>query len=243
MNVQKLHFQREKNQLVTLSLHTYKRSTLSFSQSLSLETHSAIHCPSPFTQHSSSPFTQLQCFTTRHPLLFKIPLQHQVSFSPTYIHPPTHYYITSFHIFNHPFTSSYIIIHSALQQNQSKHLLLQSAQLRYFGIKSASIFNLSNIICSLSAKFHTQSSIMSSSSGKVDKSSNTPDIGVGLPTKPTNTPIINPIPNPFRDQMPTTLMSRKTFSKAGKPAMIQLNSHIVEQWPNIDVCQYDVSLL
>ena len=84
---------------------------------------------------------------------------------------------------------------------------------------------------------------MSSRSGKVDKSSNTPDIGVGLPTKPTNTPIIDPIPNPFRDQMPTTLMSRKTFSKAGKPATIQLNSHVVEQWPNIDVYQYDVSLM
>ena len=227
---------------MSLCPFTHKSSTLSFSQSLSLGTHSAIHCLSPFTQHSSSPFTQLQCFTTRHPLLFKIPLQHQVSFFPTYVHPPIHYYTTSFHIFNHPSTSSNII-HSASQQNQNKHLLLQSAQLRYFGIKSASIFNLSNIICSLSAKFYTQSSIMSSSSGKVDKSSNTPDIGVGLPTKPTNTPIINPIPNPFRDQMPTTLMSRKTFSKAGKPAMIQLNSHVVEQWPNIDVYQYDVSLL
>ena len=84
---------------------------------------------------------------------------------------------------------------------------------------------------------------MSASSGKVDKSSNTPDIGVGLPTKPTNTPIIDPMPNPFRDQMPTSLMNRKTFSKAGKPAVIQLNSHVIEQWPNIDVYQYDVSFL
>ena len=82
-----------------------------------------------------------------------------------------------------------------------------------------------------------------SSSKPPDKSSNTPDIGVGLPTKPTNNPIIDPIPNPFRDQMPTTMMSRKTFSKAGKPAIIQVNSHIVEQWPTIDVSQYDVSLL
>ena len=82
-----------------------------------------------------------------------------------------------------------------------------------------------------------------SSSKTVDKSSDTPDIGVGLPTKPTNTPIINPIPNPFRDQMPTSMMSRKEFSKAGKPAVIQLNSHIVEKWPNIDIAQYDVSLL
>ncbi|CAD6579499.1 MAG: hypothetical protein ASARMPRED_009159 [Alectoria sarmentosa] len=79
-----------------------------------------------------------------------------------------------------------------------------------------------------------------SSSTPIDKSSDTPDIGVGLPTKPTITPIIEPIPNPFREQMPTTLMSRKAFSKAGKPAAIQINSHIVEQWPTIDVSQYDI---
>lgn len=82
-----------------------------------------------------------------------------------------------------------------------------------------------------------------SSSTPVDKSTSTPDIGVGLPTKPTNNPIIDSYPNPFRDQMPTSLMSRKTFSKAGKPAVIQVNSHVVEQWPTIDVFQYDVSLL
>ena len=82
-----------------------------------------------------------------------------------------------------------------------------------------------------------------SSSAPRDKSSNTPDIGVGLPTKPMINLIIDPIPNPFRDQMPTTLMSRKAFSKAGKPAVIQVNSHIVEQWPTIDIYQYDVSLL
>ncbi len=84
---------------------------------------------------------------------------------------------------------------------------------------------------------------MSSSSKPIDKSSDTPDIGVGLPTKPTNNPLWDYVPNPFRDQMPTTLMSRKAFSKAGKPAVIQLNSHVVEQWPSIDVSQYDVSLL
>lgn len=81
-----------------------------------------------------------------------------------------------------------------------------------------------------------------STSTPIDKSSDTPDIGVGLPTKPTITPIIDPIPNPFRTQMPATLMTRKGFSKAGKPATIQVNSHVVEQWPSIDVCQYDVSL-
>lgn len=39
------------------------------------------------------------------------------------------------------------------------------------------------------------------------------------------------------------MMNRKAFSKAGKPAVIQVNSHIVEQWPTLDVSQYDVSLL
>ncbi|KAF6219194.1 hypothetical protein HO133_005019 [Letharia lupina] len=79
-----------------------------------------------------------------------------------------------------------------------------------------------------------------SSSAPQDKSSNTPDIGVGLPTKPMINLIIDPIPNPFRDQMPTTMMSRKAFSKAGKPAVIQVNSHIVEQWPTINIYQYDI---
>ncbi len=82
-----------------------------------------------------------------------------------------------------------------------------------------------------------------SSSKRVDKSSDTPDIPTGLHTKPTNNPIWDYVINPFRDQMPTTLMSRKAFSKAGKQAVIQLNSHVVEQWPTIDVSQYDVSLL
>lgn len=82
-----------------------------------------------------------------------------------------------------------------------------------------------------------------SSSTPRDKSSDTPDIGVGMPKKPMNTEIITTIPNPYRDQMPTTLMGRKAFSKAGKPAVIQVNSHIVEQWPTIDVYQYDVSSL
>lgn len=81
------------------------------------------------------------------------------------------------------------------------------------------------------------------SSNTKDKSSNTPDIGVGLPTTPTNNPLINPMPNRFRIQMPTTMMSRPGFSKAGKQANIQLNSHIVENWPTMDVAQYDVRFL
>lgn len=40
--------------------------------------------------------------------------------------------------------------------------------------------------------------------------------------------------------MPTTLMTRKGASTVGKAAMIQVNSHIVEQWPTIDVYQYDI---
>ena len=79
-----------------------------------------------------------------------------------------------------------------------------------------------------------------SSSNTVDKSSNTPDIPVGLPTEPMGVPFEPP--NPFRDQMPTTLMSRKEFSKAGKQAIIQVNSHVVEQWPSINIFQYDVSI-
>ena len=71
------------------------------------------------------------------------------------------------------------------------------------------------------------------SSSREEKSSKSS----GIPTG-----IIDPIPNKFRNQMPTALMSRKGFSKAGKPATIQLNSYIVEQWPTINVFQYDVSL-
>ena len=36
------------------------------------------------------------------------------------------------------------------------------------------------------------------------------------------------------------MVSRKGVSKAEKPAVIQVNSHIVEQWPTIDVYQYDI---
>lgn len=83
-----------------------------------------------------------------------------------------------------------------------------------------------------------------SSSTRVDKSSDTPDIGVGMPGPGViKGEIIETDHNPFRDQMPTTMMNRKGFSKAGKPAVIQVNSHVVEQWPTIDVYQYDVSSL
>ena len=81
-----------------------------------------------------------------------------------------------------------------------------------------------------------------SSSTPHDKSSDTPDIGVGMPEKPFKGEIFTEH-NPFREKMPTAMMSRKGFSKAGKPAVIQVNSHVVEQWPTIDVYQYDVSPL
>ena len=136
---------------VTLSPSHIQSQHFSFSISLHI---SAIHYLSPFTQHSSSPFTQLQCFTTRHPLLFKILLQHQLSF---FLHTSTHPllhnilpHLTSSNILPHLQTSSYTLHHS---KKHSQHLLLQPAQLKYFGIKSASIFNLSNIICSLSETF------------------------------------------------------------------------------------------
>ncbi|KAL9128364.1 MAG: hypothetical protein Q9217_002943 [Psora testacea] len=48
--------------------------------------------------------------------------------------------------------------------------------------------------------------------------------------------------NPFRDQMPTSLMQRGEvgFGKAGKTVKLNINSHEVLQWPNRDVYQYDV---
>ena len=57
---------------------------------------------------------------------------------------------------------------------------------------------------------------------------------VALPYEPTT--------NPFRDQMPTTLTRRDgKFGKAGKKAIINVNSHAVTDWPTSTVYQYDVS--
>lgn len=109
-----------------------------------------IHCPFPITLLHSHSYS-----ASPRGILYYLRSFCSNNFLSSYIHPPTHYYTTSFHILIHPSTSSNIIINSASQQNQSKHLLLQTAQLRYFGIKSASTFNLSTIICSLSEKFHT----------------------------------------------------------------------------------------
>ena len=46
--------------------------------------------------------------------------------------------------------------------------------------------------------------------------------------------------NPFRDQMPTNLMLRARFGKLGKPIGLNVNSHIVQDFPTKDVFQYDV---
>lgn len=195
--------------------------------------------------HTSSPvFISLPIHTAkflhieRHPALFKpspVPTFHS-----SYIHLPHTPSTSSFHqssSYTTHLSSIIIIIHLALQnhiEHKGKNLL--PALSVHPDTRSANTFNLSNIL----PKFST--SIMSSSK-TVDKSSDTPDIPTGLPTKPTNTLIIDPIPNPFRNQMPTNMMARKEFSKAGKPASIQINSHIIEAWPKINIAQYDVSLL
>ena len=70
-------------------------------------------------------------------------------------------------------------------------------------------------------------------------SSKTPD------TKSTAPPsqIIEPTINQFREQMPTTLAKRDgKFGKAGKKALVDINSHPITKWPDQTVFQYDVSL-
>ncbi|KAK4692655.1 eukaryotic translation initiation factor 2C, partial [Lecanoromycetidae sp. Uapishka_2] len=44
----------------------------------------------------------------------------------------------------------------------------------------------------------------------------------------------------FTHHMPSQSMHRVGFGKAGKPAKIQINSHIVKSWPERPVFQYDV---
>lgn len=46
--------------------------------------------------------------------------------------------------------------------------------------------------------------------------------------------------NPFREQMPTTLMARGRPGTSGKPMMININSHLVTNYPTQDVYQFDV---
>ena len=50
-----------------------------------------------------------------------------------------------------------------------------------------------------------------------------------------------PITNPYREQMPKSLMRRPAFGKTGRPYKVAINSHVVEQWPTRDIFQYDVS--
>ena len=78
--------------------------------------------------------------------------------------------------------------------------------------------------------------------GKPDLSTDVNDIPSGIPT----TPIVREdifYTNPFRGQMPTELAKRDgKFGKAGKKAVIEINSHKVTGFPTKDVFQYDVSL-
>lgn len=76
---------------------------------------------------------------------------------------------------------------------------------------------------------------------KPDRSSDTPDIPTGLPTKPFNE-VQWFLTNPYREQMPNALSKRDgKFGKLGKKAAIELNSHVVQTWPDKSVYQYDVS--
>lgn len=80
-------------------------------------------------------------------------------------------------------------------------------------------------------------------SGKPDLSSDTPDIPTGFPTEPFHhgTDLFGT--NHWREQMPTELAKRDgKFGKLGKKAPIEVNSHLVTQYPTKDVFQYDVSL-
>lgn len=48
--------------------------------------------------------------------------------------------------------------------------------------------------------------------------------------------------NPFRDQMPTTLMPRpEKFNTSGKEGIININSHRILSYPTKKIWQYDVS--
>ena len=49
--------------------------------------------------------------------------------------------------------------------------------------------------------------------------------------------------NPFIQQMPTDLMQRPAFGKAGKAYKVNVNSFKVEAWPTRDIYQFDVSHL
>ena len=67
---------------------------------------------------------------------------------------------------------------------------------------------------------------------------------------PLALPFIMPFPtrhyyednNPYRAQMPTSLMSRHgKFNSSGKPAIINVNSHRILAYPKHTIYQYDVS--
>lgn len=47
--------------------------------------------------------------------------------------------------------------------------------------------------------------------------------------------------NEFRDQASAKVKARGPYGKSGRACKIAINSYLVEQWPNKDVHQYDVS--
>lgn len=67
---------------------------------------------------------------------------------------------------------------------------------------------------------------------------------------PMSLPFKMPVPtrhyyednNPFRLQMPTSMMPRHPkFNSSGKPAIINVNSHRILAYPKHTIYQYDVS--
>lgn len=76
---------------------------------------------------------------------------------------------------------------------------------------------------------------MSSSNGK---NSSGPSIPSGLPSEAFRTAVIDT--NPWRSKAPTHLKTRGRPGTAGKPQQIDVNSHVVTQFPTRDIFQYDV---
>ena len=76
------------------------------------------------------------------------------------------------------------------------------------------------------------------SSKPLQASAKTPETKSSAPP----TQIIEATVNVFRDQMPTTLAKRDgKFGKAGKKALVDINSHPITSFPSKTVYQYDVS--
>ena len=77
------------------------------------------------------------------------------------------------------------------------------------------------------------------SSGTSQKASSAPSASSGLLTEAFRSEIRDT--NPWREKMPTPMMQRPAFGKLGKPAAVNVNSHIVTNFPTKHIYQYDVS--